>query len=168
MDKDNKIKLELLAPAKNLATGKLAILAGADAVYIGGPDFGARAAAGNSWEDIKALLDFAHQYRAKVYVVLNTIFFDNEIEEVKKFVAKAYELGVDALIIQDMGILEMDLPSIPLFASTQCDNSSVEKVKFLAEAGLSRVILARELNIDQIRKIAAEVLAPRLLIRCGL
>jgi putative protease len=157
MDKDNKIKLELLAPAKNLATGKLAILAGADAVYIGGPDFGARSAAGNSWEDIKSLLDFAHQYFVKVYVVLNTIFFDNEIEEAKKFIAKAYELGVDALIIQDMGILEMDLPPIPLFASTQCDNSSVEKVKFLAEAGLSRVILARELNLDQIKKIKGEV-----------
>jgi collagenase-like PrtC family protease len=153
MNKNNKIKLELLAPAKDLANGKLAILAGADAVYIGGPDFGARSAAGNSWENIKLLLDFAHQYYVKVYVVLNTVIFDNEIEEVKNFINKAYELGVDALIIQDMGILEMDLPPIPLFASTQCENSSVEQVEFLAKAGLSRVILARELNIDQIKKI---------------
>jgi 23S rRNA 5-hydroxycytidine C2501 synthase len=149
----DKIRLELLAPAKNMAIGKLAILAGADAVYIGGPDFGARSAAGNSWEDIRGLLDFAHQYYAKVYVALNTIFFDDEIEEVKKFINKAYELGVDALIIQDMGILEMDLPPIPLFASTQCDNSSVEQVEFLEECGLSRVILARELSLDKIREI---------------
>jgi len=150
------IKLELLAPAKDLATGKLAILAGADAVYIGGPDFGARAAAGNSWDNIKLLLDFAHQFYAKVYVVLNTIFFDSEIVEVKNFIAKAHELGADALIIQDMGILEMDLPPIPLFASTQTNNYEVEQIKFLAEAGLSRIILARELNLDQIKKIKSE------------
>ena len=154
MSKNNeKIKLELLAPAKDLAAGKLAILAGADAVYIGGPGFGARAAAGNSWEDIKVLLDFAHQYFVKVYVVLNTIFFDNEIAEVKNFISKAYELGVDALIIQDMGILEMDLPPIPLFASTQTNNYDVEQIKFLAEAGLSRIILARELSVGEIKSI---------------
>jgi 23S rRNA 5-hydroxycytidine C2501 synthase len=156
MNKDNKIKLELLAPAKNLAAGKMAVLAGADAVYIGGPSFGARSAAGNSWEDVKSLLDFAHQYYAKVYVVLNTIFFDNESEDVKNFIKRAYELGADALIIQDMGILEMDLPPIPLFASTQCDNSNLEKIDFLAEAGLSRIILARELGVDQIKVIKAK------------
>ncbi|HTX86859.1 MAG TPA: U32 family peptidase [Candidatus Nanoarchaeia archaeon] len=156
----NKIKLELLAPAKDLATGKLAILAGADAVYIGGPGFGARAAAGNSWEDVKALLDFAHQYYAKVYVALNTIFFDNEIEEVKSFINKADEIGVDALIIQDMGILEMDLPPIPLIASTQCDNSTVEQIKFLAEAGISRVILARELSLGEIKNISEQITQP--------
>jgi 23S rRNA 5-hydroxycytidine C2501 synthase len=160
MTENNKIKLELLAPAKDLATGKLAILAGADAVYIGGPDFGARSAAGNSWGDIEFLLDFAHQYYAKVYVVLNTIFFDKEIAEVKKFIDQAYELGVDALIIQDMGILEMDLPPIPIFASTQCDNSSAEQVKFLAEAGLSRVILARELSIGEIKNIHEQIMKP--------
>ncbi len=161
MDKNkDQIKLELLAPAKDLATGKQAILAGADAVYLGGPDFGARSAASNSWQDIKSLLDFAHQYFARVYVALNTIIFDNEIEEVKSFIAKAYEIGVDALIIQDMGILEMDLPPIPLFASTQCDNSSVEQVKFLGEAGLSRVILARELSLDEIKNIREKTLRP--------
>jgi 23S rRNA 5-hydroxycytidine C2501 synthase len=150
------IKLELLAPAKNLETGKVAILAGADAVYIGGPDFGARSAASNQWEDIKKLITFAHQYYAKVYVVLNTIFFDNEAKQVKEFINKAYEIGADALIVQDMGILEMDLPPIPLFASTQCDNYGVEQIKFLAEAGLSRVILARELNLDQIKEIRSQ------------
>ena len=159
-ENDTKIKLELLAPAKDLAAGKLAILAGADAVYLGGPDFGARAAAGNSWEDIKVLLDFAHQYFVKVYVVLNTIFFDNEIAEVKNFIAKAYELGVDALIIQDLGILEMDLPPIPLFASTQTNNYDVEQIKFLAEAGLSRIILARELSIGEIKSIREKTLKP--------
>jgi putative protease len=150
---ENKIKLELLAPAKDLAAGQQAILAGADAVYIGGPSFGARAAAGNSWEDIEKLISFAHQYFAKVYVTLNTIFFDEEVKEVEAFIAKAYEIGADALIIQDMGILEMDLPPIPLFASTQCNNSSAEQVKFLEEAGFSRAILARELSLDQIKGI---------------
>jgi 23S rRNA 5-hydroxycytidine C2501 synthase len=154
MNKDeNRIKLELLAPAKNLATGRTAILAGADAVYIGGPVFGARAAAGNSWEDIEELIKFAHQYYAKVYLTLNTIFFDHESLAVKEFIDKACKIGADALIIQDMGILEIDLPPIPIFASTQCDNSSVEQVKFLAEAGLSRVILARELSIGEIKNI---------------
>lgn len=152
----NSIKLELLAPAKNLESGKIAILAGADAVYIGGPDFGARSAASNPWEDIKKLIDFAHQYYVKVYVVLNTIFFDNEASRVKEFIAKAYEIGADALIIQDLGILEMDLPPIPLFASTQTNNLEAAQVKFLAEAGLSRVILARELNIDQIKEIKSQ------------
>jgi 23S rRNA 5-hydroxycytidine C2501 synthase len=160
MTENNKIKLELLAPAKNLAIGRTAILAGADAVYIGGPSFGARAAAGNSWEDIEELIKFAHQYYAKVYLTLNTIFFDHEILAIKEVIHKAYEIGADALIIQDMGILEMDLPPIPIFASTQCDNSSVEQVKFLAEAGLSRMILARELSIGEIKNISEQTLKP--------
>lgn len=146
-------KIELLAPARNLKIGQSAIMAGADAVYIGSPSFGARAAAGNSWEDISKLVEFAHKYYAKVYVVLNTIFFDEEIEEVKKAIWKAYELGVDALIIQDMGILEMDLPPIPLFASTQTNNYDIDKIKFLGKAGFSRIILARELSLKEIKEI---------------
>ncbi|MFZ2310799.1 MAG: peptidase U32 family protein, partial [Patescibacteria group bacterium] len=152
--KDIKKTLELLAPARNLEIGKLAVLAGADAVYIGAPSFGARAQAGNSWSDIAALVEFAHKYYVKVYVVLNTIFFDNEATAVKDMIWKAYDLGVDALIVQDMGILEMDLPPIPLFASTQTDNYSVEQIKFLEKAGFSRVILARELSLSEIRNIA--------------
>jgi 23S rRNA 5-hydroxycytidine C2501 synthase len=157
MEKENKItRLELLSPANNLEAGCVAILAGADAVYIGGPSFGARAAAGNSWEDIARLVAFAHQYYAKVYVALNTIFFEEETKDMEAAAIRAYEIGVDALIIQDMGIMEMNLPSIPLFASTQCDNSSPEKIKFLAEAGFSRVILARELSLAEIKKVKSE------------
>jgi len=151
--KNEVIKLELLAPARDLETGKQAVLAGADAVYIGGPNFGARAAAGNSWSDIEELIKFAHQYYVKVYLALNTIFFNEEIEDVKKAIWKAYEIGVDALIIQDMGILEMDLPPIPLHASTQTDNYTLEQIKFLEKAGFTKVVLARELNLSQITDI---------------
>jgi len=155
MDKNNKkpIELELLAPAKDLRAGKMAVLAGADAVYIGGPQFGARSAAGNSWEDIAELVEFAHQYYAKVYLPVNTIFFDEETEAVKNAIWKAYDIGVDAIIIQDMGIMEMDLPPIPVFASTQTHNYAAEQVKFLEQAGFSRVILARELSLGQIKDI---------------
>ena len=151
--KSNKIKLELLAPARDLETGRQAILAGADAVYIGGPSFGARAAAGNSWDNIKALVVFAHKYYAKVYLALNTIFFNEEAEAIKEAIWKAYELGVDALIIQDMGILELDLPPIPIHASTQTNNYDLAKIKFLEKTGLTRVVLARELNLSQITEI---------------
>lgn len=150
---EEKIKLELLAPAKDLASGRLAIVAGADAVYIGGPLFSARSAAGNPWEDVAALVSFAHQYYAKVYLALNTIFFDEEIKAVKEYIDKAYKIGVDALIIQDMGILEMDLPPLPLFASTQAHNYEAQQIKFLEEAGFSRVILARELSLEGLREI---------------
>ncbi len=149
----NKIKLELLAPARNLEIGKAAILAGADAVYIGGPAFGARAAAGNSWTDIKTLVDFAHSYYAKVYLTLNTIFYNEETELVKKAIWQAYDLGVDAIIIQDMGILEMDLPPIKIHASTQTNNYDIEHLKFLEKVGISRVVLARELSLPEITKI---------------
>lgn len=151
--KNNKKKIELLAPARNLKIGQSAILAGADAVYIGSPSFGARAAAGNSWEDIAKLVEFAHKYYAKVYVALNTIFFDEEIEAVKDAIWKAYSLGVDALIVQDIGILEMDLPPIPLFASTQTNNYDLDRIKFLGKAGFSRIILARELSLKEIKEI---------------
>jgi putative protease len=155
--KNNKVKLELLAPAGNLEAGKAAILAGADAVYIGGPNFSARAAAANEWEDIEALVVFAHQYYVRVYLALNTILFDNELSSAKKAIEKAYRIGVDAVIIQDMGVLEMDLPPIRLFASTQTDNYNVERIKFLASSGLERIILARELSLEQIEDISSQL-----------
>lgn len=148
-----KISLELLAPARDLATGKAAVLAGADAVYIGGPSFGARSAAGNSWENIAALVKFAHKYYVKVYLAMNTIFFDDEVTSIKETAWQAYELGIDALIVQDMGLLEMDMPPIPLFASTQTNNHSADKIKFLEKAGFSRIILARELSLREIKEI---------------
>lgn len=152
MNREN-MHLELLSPAKDHSTGVTAILSGADAVYIGGPDFSARSAAGNSWEDIKKLCDFAHQFYAKVYVAVNTVFFNGEEGRVQNSLDKAYKAGADAVIIQDMGILKLSLPPIPVIASTQCHNISAEQVKYLEEAGFSRAILARELSIDQIREI---------------
>lgn len=153
----NNIKLELLSPAKDLECGKLAILSGADAVYIGGPDFSARAAAGNRWDDIQELVEFAHGYYARVYLALNTILFDNELSAAKKSIEKAYEIGVDAVIIQDLGILKMDLPPIRLFASTQTNNYELNRLKFLSEAGLERIILARELSLKEISDIGKEL-----------
>jgi len=149
-------KIELLAPAKNLESGIAAINYGADAVYIGSPKFGARAAAGNSLEDIKALAEYAHKFYSKVYVTLNTILFDDELEEAQKTIHQLYEIGADAVIIQDMGILEMDLPPIPLFASTQTNNYTADKVKFLENIGIQRVILARELTLNKIKEIKSK------------
>jgi len=149
-------KIELLSPAKNLETGIAAIDHGADAVYIGADRYGARAAAGNTVDDIKALADYAHQYHAWVYVTLNTLIYDNEIAEVEQLIRELYKAGVDALIVQDMGILEMDLPSIELHASTQTDNRTVEKVQFLEQAGFNQVVLARELSLQQIKAIAQQ------------
>ncbi|MFZ3054521.1 MAG: U32 family peptidase [Minisyncoccales bacterium] len=151
---ENKVKkLELLAPAKDLKVGMAAINAGADAVYIGGPKFGARSAVGNSLKDIEELVEYAHQFLVKVYVTINTILYDKELDEAKDLIWKLYDLGVDGIIIQDMGILEMDLPPIPLIASTQMDNYSLERIKFLEKIGLKRVILARELSLKQIEEI---------------
>ena len=146
-------KIELLAPAKNLECGIAAIDHGADAVYIGAPRFGARAAAGNSLEDIAELVRYAHLYRVRIYVTLNTILKDEELPETERMIWDLYRAGVDALIVQDMGLLGLNLPPIPLHASTQMDNRHVEKVKFLAEAGFRQVVLARELSLEQIRKI---------------
>ena len=146
-------KIELLAPAKNLECGIGAIDHGADAVYIGAPRFGARAAAGNSLEDIAELVKYAHLYNARIYVTLNTILKDEELEDTEKLVWDLYRIGVDALIVQDMGLLSLNLPPIPLHASTQMDNRNAEKVKFLADAGFRQVVLARELSLEQIRKI---------------
>jgi len=155
MSKINK-EIELLAPAKNLECGIAAINCGADAVYIGTPKFGARKAAGNTLEDINKLIDYAHKYWARVYVTLNTILNDKEILEAQKLIYNLYELGADAVIIQDMGILELDIPPIPLFASTQANNTSWQKLKFLENIGFQRAILARELTLDQIKEVKSK------------
>ena len=146
-------EIELLAPAKNIECAMAAITHGADAVYIGGPSFGARAAAGNSFEDLEQLIRFAHPYHAKVFITLNTILKDSELAEAERQVKRYYEMGVDALIVQDMGLLKLDLPPIALHASTQMDNRTPEKVKFLQNAGFQRVVLARELSLQQIQEI---------------
>ncbi|MCQ2110077.1 MAG: U32 family peptidase [Bacteroidaceae bacterium] len=145
--------VELLAPARNLETGIEAIRHGADAVYIGASRFGARAAAGNSVEDISALVRFAHTYWARVFVTVNTILEDAELKETEKLIWELYGAGVDAILVQDMAVLRMNLPPIALHASTQMDVRTVEKVRFLAGCGFSRVVLARELSLDQIREI---------------
>jgi 23S rRNA 5-hydroxycytidine C2501 synthase len=149
-----KKKIEILAPAKNLYQGMAAINAGADAVYIGAPLFGARTNATNSIEDIAQLVEYAHLFKAQVFVVLNTILYDNELETCKALIYELYDIGVDALIVQDMGIMEMDLPPIVIHASTQANNRDPKHVKFLADAGMKRVVLARELNLDQIKEIS--------------
>ncbi|MGE5945106.1 MAG: peptidase U32 family protein [Betaproteobacteria bacterium] len=148
--------LELLAPAKNADFGIEAIKHGADAVYIGGPAFGARYGAGNDVAEIKRLCDFAHGYRAKVFVALNTILHDDELEGGRQLAWQLYDAGADALIVQDMGLLELDLPPIQLHASTQTDNRHAGKVKFLEDAGFSQVVLARELSLEEVREIAAQ------------
>ncbi|MCA1857655.1 U32 family peptidase [Massilia oculi] len=153
-------QLELLSPAKTAEIGREAILHGADAVYIGGPAFGARHNASNPLEDIAALTAFAHRYHARIFVTMNTIMHDSELELARQQIWQLYEAGVDALIIQDMGLLELDLPPIQLHASTQCDIRTVEKAKFLGEVGFSQLVLARELTVEQIRKIKAEVDTP--------
>ena len=148
-----KKKVEILAPAKNLLQGMLAINSGADAVYIGAPQYGARSNATNSIEDIAELVKYAHLFKAQVFVVINTILYDNELDDCKKLIYQLYDIGVDALIVQDMAIMEMDLPPIVIHASTQANNRDPKHVKFLKDAGMQRVVLARELNLDQIREI---------------
>lgn len=146
--------LELLAPAKNADFGIEAIKHGADAVYIGGPSFGARYGAGNDVADIQRLCNFAHRYRARVFVALNTILHDSELEDSRQLAWQLYEAGVDALIIQDMGLLELDLPPIQLHASTQTDIRNPAKAKFLEDVGFSQIVLAREMSIDEIKKVS--------------
>ncbi|MCO6546052.1 MAG: U32 family peptidase, partial [Gilliamella sp.] len=150
-------KLELLSPAKNIEIAQQAILHGADAVYIGGPNFGARHNAGNSVSDIAQLVKFAHHYYAKVFVTLNTILHDNELELARQLIWQFYDVGVDALIVQDMGILRMDIPPIDLHASTQMDIRTPEKAKFLSDVGFSQIVLARELNLTEIAKIHEQI-----------
>ncbi|CZU36873.1 peptidase U32 family protein [Enterobacter hormaechei] len=145
--------LELLSPARDAAIAREAILHGADAVYIGGPGFGARHNASNSLRDIAELVPFAHRFGAKVFVTLNTILHDDELEPAQRLITDLYQTGVDALIVQDMGVLELDIPPIELHASTQCDIRTVEKAKFLSDVGFTQIVLARELNLNQIRDI---------------
>ena len=153
-------RIELLAPARDLACGIAAINHGADAVYIGAPRFSARAAAGNDQADIERLVRHAHRYFARVYVALNTLLTDAELDEAVAIAHAVWNAGADALIIQDMGLLECDLPPIPLHASTQTDNRTVDKVRFLEQAGFSQVVLARELGLDEIRAIRAATTVP--------
>lgn len=152
-------RVELLAPAKNKETAISAIECGADAIYIGAPKFGARQAVGNSLQDIKDVVDYAHKFYVKVHVTINTILTDEELAQAEILIHKLYEIGVDAIIVQDMGILQLaidgKLPPIPLHASTQCDNRTLEKAKFFDNLGVSRIILARELSLAQIKEICS-------------
>ena len=148
--------LELLAPARNADFGIEAIKHGADAVYIGGPAFGARYGAGNDVAEIRRLCDFAHRYRAKVFVALNTILHDSELEGGRQLAWDLYHAGADALIIQDMGLLELDLPPIQLHASTQTDIRNAAKAKFLEDASFSQIVLARECSLNEIINIASQ------------
>ena len=156
----NTKKIELLSPAKDAEVGIAAINHGADAVYIGGPDFGAREKASNSIEDIERLCRHAALYDAKVYVTLNTLLYDNELERAQKMAYDCWNAGVDALIVQDMALLQLDLPPIPLHASTQCDNMTMEKVQQLEQLGFEQVVLGRELSLKQIREIKKKTTVP--------
>ncbi len=153
-------KLELLSPAANKEVAREAILHGADAVYMGASSHGARRKAANSIEDIAWTVAFAHQYRAKVYVTVNTLVYEEEINDVERLVRDLYRVGVDALIVQDMSLLRMNLPPIQLHASTQCDTRSVEKAKFLEKVGFSQLVLARELSLTEIKEICERVTVP--------
>ena len=153
-------KIELLSPAKDCEVGMAAINHGADAVYIGGPDFGAREKASNSIEDIERLCRHAALFDAKVYVTLNTLLYENELERARKMAYDCWNAGVDALIVQDMQLLQLDMPPIPLHASTQCDNLTVEKVQQLENLGFSQVVLGRELSLKQIREIREKTTVP--------
>ncbi|MDY0092180.1 MAG: U32 family peptidase [Candidatus Vecturithrix sp.] len=146
-------QIELLAPARNGEAGIAAVNCGADAVYIGARQFGARENAGNSVQEIERLAQYAHKYWARVYVTLNTMLYDHELPKAVALITQLYEAGIDGLIIQDMGLLECELPPLPLIASTQAHNNTPQKVAFLEQVGIQRAILARELNLDQISEI---------------
>lgn len=151
-------KLELLAPAKDLKCGIAAIDCGADAVYIGAARFGARQAVGNSIDDINELCEYAHKFGCKVYVTVNTIIYDNELEDTQKLLNELGRIGVDAILVQDMGITKLQLPqNVALHASTQTDNRTAEKVEWLARHNFDRVVLARELSLEEIRNIHRRV-----------
>ncbi|NDY90592.1 peptidase U32 family protein [Ideonella livida] len=153
--KRRTLELELLAPARDADIGIEAINHGADAVYIGGPGFGARASAGNSVADIDRLCRHAHRFGAKIFVTLNTILRDDELEPARQMAWDVHRAGADALIVQDMGLLAMDLPPLQLHASTQCDIRTLEKARFLAQSGFDQIVLARELTLPQIQQIAS-------------
>lgn len=147
-------KIELLVPAKNLAFGQTAINHGADALYIGAPAYGARQAAGNSIQDLEQLVRYAHLYGSKVYVTVNTLLYDDELKDVQQLIRHLYEIGTDALIIQDLGLLKLDLPPIRLHASTQCHNDSLDRILFMEKLGMRRAILAREMDLETIKTIS--------------
>ena len=153
-------RIELLAPARDASVAIEAIKCGADAVYIGADSHGARAAAGNSVDDIAQVVEYAHRFNAKVYVTLNTIIYDSEIAKVESLISQLYNIGVDALIVQDMGVLRMNIPPIVLHASTQCDTRSVAKAVFLEKVGFSQIVLARELSLQEIKEIYRNVNVP--------
>lgn len=148
--KEKQKKVELLAPAKDKDCAIAAINAGADAVYIGADGFGARKKAANSIEDIKEIIEYAHKFNVKVYITVNTIIYDPELSDVEKLIHKLWDIGADAIIIQDMGILKMNLPPIPIHASTQCHNNSLEKIEFLQSCNIERVVLPREFSLKEI------------------
>lgn len=153
-------EIELLSPAANKDVAYQAILHGADAVYMGASSHGARKKASNSLEDIAEVVEFAHTFHSRVYVTVNTLVFNNELQEVENLISRLYKIGVDALIIQDMGILRMDIPPVALHSSTQCDTRTVEKARFLESVGFSQIVLARELSITEIKKICDSVSIP--------
>ena len=152
--------IELLSPARDAATGIAAITHGADAVYIGPAKFGARSAAGNTTDDLKRLADCAHQYHVKVYATVNTILYDHELRQAERMITDLYNAGIDAVIVQDMAVLRLDIPPIELHASTQCDTRTPEKARFLQEAGFSQIVLAREMTLPEIYDITAAVDVP--------
>lgn len=156
MIKDD-FKIELLAPAKNKECAIAAINAGADAVYIGADSFGARKKAGNSLEDLKAIVNYAHKFLVRIYVTINTIIYDDEIKDVEKLVWDLYKIGVDAIIFQDFSFFEMNLPPIALHASTQCNNDSLDKIKFLKSMNVERVVLPREFSLKEIKTVTQNV-----------
>lgn len=146
-------KIELLLPAKDLSGGKTAVNHGADAVYTGAPAFGARQAAGNSLQDIEELVRYAHLYGSKVHVTVNTLLYDNELEAAQKLIWELYNIGVDAVLVQDLGLLKLDLPPIALHASTQCHNHNLERTQFLEKLGFTRAVLARETDLATVQQI---------------
>ncbi|MBL8363858.1 MAG: U32 family peptidase, partial [Comamonas sp.] len=148
-------QIELLSPARDADIGIEAVNHGADAVYIGGPAFGARAGAGNDIRALERLITHAHRFRSRVFITLNTILRDDELEGARQMAWQVYNAGADALIIQDMGLLEIDLPPIQLHASTQTDIRTPEKARFLQDCGLSQIVLARELTVQQIAAVRA-------------
>ncbi len=153
-------RLELLAPAGNADIAMEAILHGADAVYMGASSHGARRSAANTIDDVHRVVDFAHIYHAKVYVTVNTIVYEKELKLVERLISDLYKAGVDAIIVQDMGILRMDIPPIELHASTQCDIRTPEKARFLQDVGFSQLVLPRELTLEEIHKISEAVSVP--------
>ena len=157
--KEKQRKVELLAPAKDKTCAIAAINAGADAVYIGAEGFGARKKAGNSIEDLSEIIRYAHKFNVKIYITVNTILYDSELQNVEKLIHNLYRIGADAIIIQDMGILKMDLPPIPIHASTQCHNNTIEKIKFLESCNIERIVLPREFSLNEIEQVRKAIKA---------